>query len=114
MTIPCANPNCPNTRSDESKYCSTTCMDAAHNDRKRARRKSVPKPAFYKVDHKPHPQRVENLHSVRRVMIVDVQCATPYYISKTELERNAGSYLEMDGLSIYVDGKPYEKQLVLI
>ena len=108
MIIPCANPSCPKPRRDQSKYCSTTCMDTAHNDRKRDKRLTIPKPPVYKLEHKPHPDRVNNLHAGRRVMIVDDHVADPYYITKTELERNAGSYLDLDGIRIYIDGKPYE------
>ena len=114
MTTTCANPYCQNQRRKISKYCSEACINTVRNDLRRARYICKPQPLVYKVDHKTNPIRAQGMHSVRRVQIVDDHVADPYFISRAELERNAEIYLAMDGLQIFVDGKPYDKQLVLI
>ena len=115
LTIPCANPGCPNPRRDTSKYCCVKCTDTAHNARKKERRMNDPfRVPVYRVEHKPPSRLINNVHTRRRVEIRDDKCGDPYWITKTELERNADVYLHMDGLHVFIDGKPYEKQLVLI
>jgi hypothetical protein len=55
-------------------------------------------------DEKTPPWKIHK-DTPKPVMVIDPQCAKPYYITKTELKLYRAEYLSIPGVRIFVDGE---------
>jgi hypothetical protein len=91
----CACPGCENPHRERSKYCSDKC------NQKAARIKMRDYDRAYQEAHR-RPARA-NYPAMRKVIVFDPMCGSPYTIPLSEYRMYAGKYLP--GTRIIMDGQ---------